>query len=75
MSLSRLPGWEKNSFGYHGDDGCAFQSSGTGSAYGPTFSTGDVIGCCWNMMDNTVFYTKNGVNLGTLDCACQFSVS
>ena len=32
--------------------------------YGPVFTTGDTIGCCLNFTNNTVFYTKNGVNLG-----------
>eukprot|EP01102_Stenamoeba_stenopodia_P002199 TRINITY_DN11980_c0_g1_i1.p1 TRINITY_DN11980_c0_g1~~TRINITY_DN11980_c0_g1_i1.p1 ORF type:complete len:423 (-),score=89.33 TRINITY_DN11980_c0_g1_i1:31-1299(-) len=62
-SLARLPGWEKNSFGYHGDDGQIFKGQG-GIPYGPTFTTGDVIGCCFNFIDNTVFYTKNGHKLG-----------
>uniref|UniRef100_A0A6I8QBV6 Ran-binding protein 9 n=1 Tax=Xenopus tropicalis TaxID=8364 RepID=A0A6I8QBV6_XENTR len=31
--------------------------------YGPTFTTGDVIGCCVNLIDNTCFYTKNGHSL------------
>lgn len=57
-------GWEKNSYGYHGDDGHSFCSSGTGKPYGPTFTTGDVIGCGVNLIDNACFYTKNGVNLG-----------
>lgn len=57
-------GWEKQSYGYHGDDGNSFSSSGTGKPYGPTFTTGDVIGCGVNMIDNTAFYTKNGIKLG-----------
>jgi len=57
-------GWEKSSFGYHGDDGNSFCSSGSGQPYGPTFTTGDVIGCCVNLVDMTCFYTKNGINLG-----------
>ncbi|GAA6010616.1 hypothetical protein JCM10207_007767 [Rhodosporidiobolus poonsookiae] len=45
VSLSRLPGWEDNSYGYHADDGRAFCCQGTGEVYGPTFATGDVVGC------------------------------
>ncbi|KAK3589290.1 hypothetical protein CHS0354_026941 [Potamilus streckersoni] len=65
VNMNRLPGWDKHSYGYHGDDGNSFCSSGTGEPYGPTFTTGDVIGCCMNLIDNTCFYTKNGINLGT----------
>ncbi|XP_037946587.1 ran-binding proteins 9/10 homolog isoform X2 [Teleopsis dalmanni] len=62
--MNRLPGWDKQSYGYHGDDGNSFSSSGSGQSYGPTFTTGDVIGCCVNFVNNTCFYTKNGIDLG-----------
>ena len=64
VNMNRLPGWDKHSYGYHGDDGHSFCSSGTGQPYGPTFTTGDVIGCGINLLDNTCFYTKNGHHLG-----------
>ncbi|RKO86445.1 concanavalin A-like lectin/glucanase domain-containing protein, partial [Blyttiomyces helicus] len=64
VKLGRLPGWEEHSWGYHGDDGHTFSCSGTGKAYGPTYATGDVIGCCINFMTNEVSFTKNGVYLG-----------
>ncbi|KAF0492621.1 SPRY-domain-containing protein [Gigaspora margarita] len=62
--LNRLPGWENDSWGYHGDDGHSFCCSGTGKPYGPVFTTGDTIGCCINFRDGTAFYTKNGKHLG-----------
>ncbi|RIB13267.1 concanavalin A-like lectin/glucanase domain-containing protein [Gigaspora rosea] len=49
--------------GYHGDDGYSF-CSGDGVPYGPTFTSGDTIGCYLNYMGKIVFYTKNGINLG-----------
>ena len=64
VNMNRLPGWDKNSYGYHGDDGHSFRSSGTGQQYGPTFTTNDVIGCGINLVDGSCFYTKNGHHLG-----------
>ena len=64
--LSRLPGWDQNSYGYHADDGFLFRGLGGvgGMEYGPTFTTGDTIGCLVNFRRNTVHYTKNGLCLG-----------
>ena len=42
-NLNRLPGWDKDSYGYHGDDGNSFCSKGSGQPYGPTFTTGIVV--------------------------------
>ena len=64
VSLGRLPGWENYSWGLHGDDGNIFACTGNGKPYGPTFTTGDVIGVGIHLIDNYAFYTKNGVHLG-----------
>eukprot|EP00026_Physarum_polycephalum_P010606 Phypoly_transcript_10773.p1 GENE.Phypoly_transcript_10773~~Phypoly_transcript_10773.p1 ORF type:complete len:355 (+),score=37.65 Phypoly_transcript_10773:139-1203(+) len=59
-----LPGWLPGSYGYHSDDGNAFLENGQGEPYGPPFATGDVVGCGLTL-DNKLYFTKNGQNLGT----------
>lgn len=61
--LNRMPGWDPNCYGYHGDDGNFFSACGHGTAYGPRFGTGDVIGCGMDTTLNEVFFTKNGKHL------------
>ena len=64
-NLNRLPGWESESWGYHGDDGFSFACSASGGKhYGPKFSSLDVIGCGVNFRTGTAFFTKNGIFLG-----------
>ncbi|KAI9810242.1 MAG: hypothetical protein M1827_006376 [Pycnora praestabilis] len=64
VALSRLPGWEPESWAYHGDDGYSFCCQSSGKKYGPQFSTADVIGCGVNFRTGCAFFTKNGVNIG-----------
>ncbi len=64
VALSRAPGWEPNSWGYHGDDGHIFASQNVGKAYGKTFTAGDVVGCGVNFRTGTAFFTKNGADQG-----------
>jgi len=62
---SRMPGWDRQSFGYHGDDGGIFHSSGGMlKPYGPKFGPGDTIGCGIDYISKTIFYTLNGEFLG-----------
>ncbi|KAF2713608.1 ran-binding protein [Pleomassaria siparia CBS 279.74] len=63
--LSRIPGWEPESYAYHGDDGQLFSNATTGKPYGPKFGTLDVIGCGINFRTGTAFFTKNGHYIGT----------
>lgn len=76
--MQRLPGWDYATFGYHGrhviirpeslsfsgDDGHFFAATGKGRSYGPGFTTGDVVGCGINFERQSIFFTKNGKNLG-----------
>lgn len=66
-SVERLPGWEQESWAYHGDDGKSFfgESQGQGRPYGPTFGAQDTVGCGVNFSTGQAFFTKNGVFLGT----------
>ncbi|RAL08647.1 putative Ran-binding protein (RanBP10) [Aspergillus homomorphus CBS 101889] len=65
-SMERLPGWEQESWAYHGDDGKSFfgESQGQGRQYGPTFGANDTVGCGVNFSTGCAFFTKNGFFLG-----------
>lgn len=64
VALHKLPGWERNSYGYHGDDGKVFHGSGTGRPYGHTYGDGDVIGAALDRVAQTLTFYKNGMCLG-----------
>eukprot|EP00882_Tetradesmus_deserticola_P015836 GHRQ01016884.1.p1 GENE.GHRQ01016884.1~~GHRQ01016884.1.p1 ORF type:complete len:209 (+),score=72.32 GHRQ01016884.1:270-896(+) len=65
FKLTRQPGWESGSYGYHGDDGRKFHHSEKGEEYGPKYSTGDTVGACLHFGRQEVFFTKNGTRLKT----------
>jgi hypothetical protein len=74
--LNKLPGWEKNSWGYHGDDGYSFSAEKAGNTYGPTFGGGDIIGAGIDFSQNRAFFTKNGTLIGMVfdHVACDVQV-
>jgi hypothetical protein len=62
--LTKIPGFDLRTWGYHGDDGRITACQGPTKGFGPKVAVGDVIGCGINFSKNTVFYTKNGLPLG-----------
>lgn len=65
-SLGRLTGWEPGTIGYHADDGNLYRGAGTGTAFGPSYTTNDVIGCGVNFSEKSFFFTKNGILIGEI---------
>lgn len=57
-------GFDKGSFGYCGTDG--YITDGTQfKSFAKQFGRDDIVGCGINYADGTIFFTKNGVKLGT----------
>eukprot|EP00906_Rhabdomonas_costata_P026508 RCo037761 len=61
---NRLPGWDRGSYGYHGDAGKKYRGCGSGEPYGPPFTMGDVVGCMVNFLSCSIAFTKNGALIG-----------
>eukprot|EP00537_Pseudo-nitzschia_pungens_P013283 CAMPEP_0172392726 /NCGR_PEP_ID=MMETSP1061-20121228/8762_1 /TAXON_ID=37318 /ORGANISM="Pseudo-nitzschia pungens, Strain cf. pungens" /LENGTH=666 /DNA_ID=CAMNT_0013123609 /DNA_START=130 /DNA_END=2127 /DNA_ORIENTATION=+ len=62
---SRMPGWDRQSYGYHGDDGGIFHASGGMlKEFGPKYGPGDTVGCGVDYVSKGIFYTLNGRFLG-----------
>lgn len=60
-----MPGWDTNSFGYHGDDGGLFHGQGDMiRPFGPAFGPGDTVGCGFCYTSKRMFFVKNGLFLG-----------
>ncbi|OCF30798.1 hypothetical protein I316_07521 [Kwoniella heveanensis BCC8398] len=63
-NLRRLVGWDKGSWGWHGDDGRSFEGQGRGEPFSETWSTGDTVGCGVDFTTGRAFFTKNGRMMG-----------
>ncbi|KAL9234615.1 hypothetical protein vseg_009469 [Gypsophila vaccaria] len=73
FQMCRQPGWDANSYGYHGDDGLLYYDGRSGEPFGPTFTTGDTVGAGINYASQELLFTKNGVIVGTVfkNVKCQ----
>ena len=65
--MNRMPGWNKNSCGYHADDGNLYHGrASVDTVFGPTCTDGDRMGCGVDFSTDhspgfvNVFFTKNG---------------
>ena len=68
--LLRMPGWNRESIGYHADDGKLFHQAGWGAAFGPVCKKGDRMGVGIDYevgrgeRKNRVWFTRNGEMVG-----------
>ncbi|KAI5811980.1 hypothetical protein BZA77DRAFT_253909 [Pyronema omphalodes] len=60
--LDRMPGWDHNTWGYHGDDGYKFHNTVHRLGFIETYGAGDTVGC--GVIAGRLFFTKNGKFLG-----------
>ncbi|CAK9266134.1 unnamed protein product [Sphagnum jensenii] len=61
----KYPGWESNSYGYHGDDGSLHHEPLEPDCdFGPKYSTDDIVGAGIDHLKRKIFFTKNGKLVG-----------
>jgi hypothetical protein len=60
-----MPGWGKDSYGLHADDGCFFSQRPFGLNFSEVWQVGDTIGLGINFAKKEIFITRNGVMLGS----------
>lgn len=61
-------GWDKGSWGYHGDSGELFTSKER-TNYGQSYAKGDIVGCGVDFDKEVAFFTLNGKYLGESLCS------
>ncbi|KAF0488239.1 SPRY-domain-containing protein [Gigaspora margarita] len=64
VELNTLPGWDPDSIGYHGDDGCLYYNGRCATTLAPCYAAGDTVGCGINFFNMEIFFTKNGIIIG-----------
>jgi hypothetical protein len=47
-------------YAYYGQDGSK-RNNGSSASYGDTFTTGNIIGCAFDLDNNKIYWSKNGV--------------
>ena len=45
-----MPGWNKDSIGYHADDGHLYHERGIGEDFGPQCTEGNIAFCCYDII-------------------------
>ncbi|KAK4510726.1 uncharacterized protein ATC70_005159 [Mucor velutinosus] len=71
----RIPGWHRHSIAYHSNSGTVFASDPSfGRSYGPAVKEGDVVGVGYLYQSGTVFFTRNGQNLGKASIGFKYPV-
>uniref|UniRef100_A0A3Q3FQQ6 SPRY domain containing 3 n=1 Tax=Labrus bergylta TaxID=56723 RepID=A0A3Q3FQQ6_9LABR len=69
--LDHQPGWLPQSVAFHADDGKLYNGNTVGQQFGPKCCRGDRIGCGISLDSDdgqlTVFFTKNGKEVGTVE--------
>ncbi|CAH8660601.1 unnamed protein product [Schistosoma guineensis] len=65
-STNEWPGMEFTSYGYHSNSGTIYHNSKELPISAPSFGESDIIGCGVNFVNNSVFFTKNGVFVGPI---------
>lgn len=62
----RILGWDSGSWGFHGDNGSVYHSSGHGVSYAKPYSSGSIVGCGVDFRDRSIFFTVDGEFKGKL---------
>jgi len=64
VQMGAWPGEQTGDYGYFGSNGNKY-TAGSGSAYGATFTTGDIIGVALDLDAGTLTFYKNNTSQGT----------